>query len=1001
MSTDIEQSKSSVANNLPTKVEPFVNRERELAEVSHALLDPDIPIVTVTGMAGVGKTALALEVAHRLLEQGQFPGGICWLDCPGKDNSLDAIMRTIQRTFDLAPMPITRDEARRYLRTNPCLLVLDGYDAVAQDMEILAFLERLPEPSKALLTSREAIRLRRSWTLALDGLATQDAVRLFVETAERYGFEVPPEQTPLITELCQILDGYPLAILLVAAQAKSEGISLSALKQHIAEWLRAPDLELVFRASYERLSEEAKVLLRRLAVFAADVDDKAIENVCQVEGWQAALSELLRFSFVREQVGRYSLLPAVRAFALQLLDAQEREEYEERAAGYFLSLAQFAEGKLNTDEAHIGVTIAQNERANMLAGQEWYWGHECWEEVIAYGYALDRLLDVAGFWEDRLTVLQRAIEASKWKVDVREEARLLHNLAVVYQEQGDYEAARHLYEQSLDINRRLGHKAGEASSLHNLGALAQAQGDYAAARRYYQQSLEIAQTLGDRAGVSRSLHQLGNIAYLQGDYAVARQLYEESLAIKEELGDQQGIASTLDQLGRLAQLSGEYDKARRYYEQVIAISERLGDIHSLGITFGNLATIFESQGEPKQALSYLERSAELFRRLGDVPNLVVTQRALARIRQRIGDLEPSIEHLSQALVLSLTLAPRPVLETAREVVDFGKTLIAQEKFADALTMVSRLGDVLNNLVAETSEKEALSERQQVLGESAPTHRPSFRYNAEAIQAATLLKDMLSVIASVASVRMDGSPPAQYEQALQALELARQVDKATGGVFELTQWVREASGYEFVELEEAEKWPPRLAYLVQLAARYEQDENWAAAIDAYRQAHALLDPNKGKDELKRHTEIGFRLGLCLKQDGRWSEALKQQEENVAGYKKLGNLCGKANAYLEMGHIYQMMNIYDLALLYYGEAYYLYQQAANEATDEAARKLARRGMANAKESLGDLEFQLKVLPKAFTDLEEAQELYTALGMPGKAAIIRQTLENAQVSTGDSHD
>jgi tetratricopeptide (TPR) repeat protein len=97
---------------------------------------------------------------------------------------------------------------------------------------------------------------------------------------------------------------------------------------------------------------------------------------------------------------------------------------------------------------------------------------------------------------------------------------------------------------------------------------------------------------------------------------------------------------------------------------------------------------------------------------------------------------------------------------------------------------------------------------------------------------------------------------------------------------------------------------------------------------------------------------------------------------------------------MGHIYQMMNIYDLALLYYGEAYYLYRQAAEEARDEAARQLAQRGMADAKEALGDLEFRLKVLPQALTDLEEAAKLYITLDMPGKAAIIRQTLERAQV-------
>ncbi len=252
-----------------------------------------------------------------------------------------------------------------------------------------------------------------------------------------------------------------------------------------------------------------------------------------------------------------------------------------------------------------------------------------------------------------------------------------------------------------------------------------------------------------------------------------------------------------------------------------------------------------------------------------------------------------------------------------------------------------------------------------------------------------------------SVRMEGSPPAEYGRALQALELARQVDKATGGALEMAKWVREASCYEFVELEEVDRWPLRLAHLVHLAARYERDENWPAVIDTYRQARALLDHHKGEEELTRYTELGFRLGLCLKQDGRWLEASKQQEENVTGYKKLGKPYGKASAYLEMGHIYQMMNVHDLALLYYGEAYYLYQKASEEAREEAVRWSAQRGMADAKESLGNLEFQLKLFPRFLSDLVEAEKLYITLGMPGKAVIMRQTLESAQEPAGGPYD
>ncbi|HID61487.1 MAG TPA: tetratricopeptide repeat protein, partial [Anaerolineae bacterium] len=528
---NLASEQKQIPHNLPVSPQPFVDREKEIREVTQALLDPYIPLVTVTGIGGIGKTALAQEVAHRLLEQGQFAGGICWLDCWGSDNTLDAILRTIQTTLGLGGTPVVREEVRRYLRTNPCLLVLDGYDAVAQDMELLAFLERMPEPSKALLTSRQDIRLH-GWTLALDSLTKQDAVRLFVEAAERHEVEVPSEQNPLVAEICRLVDGVPMAIQLAAAQAAS--MSLDTLRQRIAQvGLKVPSLEATLRQSYSRLSERAKALFRRLAVFIDGADDKAVENVCQVEGWREAWSELVRFALVREQNRCYSLRAAIQPFALKLLEeAGEREKYEERAAEYFLALAQFGESKLDTDEADIGIAIARNKRGNMLAGQEWYWVHERWEEVIAYGYALDRLLDVAGFWEDRLKVLQRAVEASKRKGDAGEQARLLHNLAILHHELGDYAVALGYYQESLAAFREADDRFNQASALNNLGSTYHVLGQMEKALECYQQALAIwEKQLGpEHPQVAVAVNNLGSVLRDLGDLAGARPYYERALA---------------------------------------------------------------------------------------------------------------------------------------------------------------------------------------------------------------------------------------------------------------------------------------------------------------------------------------------------------------------------------------------------------------------------------------------------------------------------------------
>jgi tetratricopeptide (TPR) repeat protein/ABC-type uncharacterized transport system YnjBCD ATPase subunit len=144
--------------NLPTRGKLTPREEPLLLEIRQALLNPEVPIVTLLGPAGAGKTALAVEVAHRLLEEGSFPGGIVWLDC-GYLPTLDAMAETVRSTFGLPRSATVQQDVNAYLRSRSCLLILDAYDAVAQDMGLLAFLDQLPRPSKALVTSRERVGL--------------------------------------------------------------------------------------------------------------------------------------------------------------------------------------------------------------------------------------------------------------------------------------------------------------------------------------------------------------------------------------------------------------------------------------------------------------------------------------------------------------------------------------------------------------------------------------------------------------------------------------------------------------------------------------------------------------------------------------------------------------------------------------------------------------------------------------------------------------------------
>jgi tetratricopeptide (TPR) repeat protein len=1054
-----------IPNNLPPPVRPFVDREEEIARVTKLLLDPDVTIVNIVGLAGVGKTALALEVAHRLLEQGQFPDGMCWVYGRDRDQALAEILKTVQRTFDLSPQVTARDAVRQYLSSRRALLVLNEYDAITDDLEVLGFLGSLVGPSKAVLTSRSrAVRLARTAELRLNGLPLEDGIRLFEQTIESYGARIPPDEETSVAELVQLLSGHTLAIRLAAAQAARGTLPLDMLKQRLSEGWLAPELKTVFDASTHMLSEPARTLFRRLAVFAADFDEQAIHGVCQVDGWQDAVVELEQAGLLQRVDDRYQLHPMVRAAALAELERHnEREEYEQRAAAYYLELAQAAESAIHGGQLSGAPEVIHSDIADMLAGQEWYWTHEHWHDVIAYGDALYSLLDPGSFLNDRLTAVQRALAASKRKGDTGAEARFLYALANTYRVEARWWEAIELYEQSLTLYQRLGDRLNEANVLQALGdalyyikwidrALAsfdraldlyralgsrlgeanvlKAQGDVLAfqdrrdeALACYEQALGLFRAVGDRLGEANVLQAQGDVLAFQKQNEEALARYEQALGLFRAVGARLGEANVLQAQGDVLAFQKQNEEALARYEQALglfrAVGARLGEANTL-TSLANVhqflavaalkeGDIRKQQTEYREALLYLDKSSDLFESIGDVASLAFVQRLRAHILDELKEREfdEAIAALTKVLTSSLTSASQPAsMRAAGSIVEFGKRLVAQGRYHDTLHLATRLTEEIEKIERDANRvyKRPLSpkevETHRMLREHPPAYQTLIRYDPQVLETAGLIKSILSVIARVATARINGTQKPDYDAALQALELGREADKTTGQAFHLAQWVRELSGFEFVELEDADDWPPQAAYLVHLAARHERDENWQAAIDIYRQACELLSPAKSEKELARSAEIGFRLALCLKQAGRWSEAIKQQEANIATYRKLGDLTGKANAYMEMGHIYQMMNLYDPALLYYGEAYYLYRQAAEATTDEAARRSARHGMANAKESLGNLEFQLKVLPKGVTDLEEAKALYLDLDMPGKAAVIGQTLETPQAVPGGNH-
>ena len=215
--------------------------------------------------------------------------------------------------------------------------------------------------------------------------------------------------------------------------------------------------------------------------------------------------------------------------------------------------------------------------------------------------------------------------------DAEQEASAYHLLGIVAQERRKFDAAERLYQQSLDIERRLDNEHGAATTLHQLGIVAQERRDFDAAERFYRESLDIDERLDDEHGTATTLHQLGIVAQERRDVEAAEQFYRQSLDIERRLDDEHGAAMTLHQLGQIAQERRDFDAAERFYQQSLDIKRRLDDEHGAGLTLARTGLLHAEREQYDAAIESLARAREIFTTLNDEQSAGTVDQELVRI----------------------------------------------------------------------------------------------------------------------------------------------------------------------------------------------------------------------------------------------------------------------------------------------------------------------------------------------------------------------------------
>jgi non-specific serine/threonine protein kinase len=639
---------ASLSRSIPQPRTPLVGREREIATAGTLLMDDACPLLTLTGPGGVGKTRLALAIAHA--RAPDFAGGTVFVDlAPIADPELvpTAIAQAIG-VRQAEERPIV-EQLVAVLRSRQVLLVLDNLEQVlAASAAIAALLEACPA-LQILATSRAPLHIRGEQVLVVppldlpDGashgaLGDADAVVLFLQRAREAdaAFSASDQDFAAICEICRRLDGLPLAIELAAARTRL--LSPAALLEQVSGGLQvlaggardAPARQRSLRDtiawSYDLLAPDEQALFRRLSVFAGGFTLEAAEAVGREDGSSSAsrlppsasvldeIAALVESSLVRRAESatgqpRYTMLETVRAFAAERLEASGETDRARRAhAEYVLELVKLCASMFQGPDQKIWVDRLDDEHANIRVALAYYrdtgeietelllarqlWGLWYYRGPIheGVGYLVDGLAR-AGHIDPVLRSNAHSITTNlAWSMGETELA-LEHGMAGI----------------------RLGRATGDpdifAFPLYHTSLV------LAWDRKAWDEAIPLAREaaeMGRAAGPKRTgwlaqiaLGDLGTMMALRGDREAGVVLIEQALAEHRALGHHYGCAIRLAELALVDQLDNRPARAAERYAESLQLLQRIGDATSVAQPMAGVVGLAAGDGRHVDAARVL------------------------------------------------------------------------------------------------------------------------------------------------------------------------------------------------------------------------------------------------------------------------------------------------------------------------------------------------------------------------------------------------------------
>ena len=637
----IEEAKKEIIHNLPEET-VFIGREKSKLELYEAL-SSGFPFISIEGIGGIGKTALARSLAWELVD-GTIPDdqavslpnfeSIIWAEDEGKgtlvlDELLDILTKTLNYPgITQLPIDDKLNETKRLLKELPTLLVVDNFETI-KDSEIEEFITAIPwPPSKVIITSREK-KIRTVKPVYLDRMEYEDAKQL-ISNLDVIELESEEE----VKAFYEATGGNPYAFRLAGSLIPEQGL------ENVLELLSTGRAEGIFDYIYKQNwevslnnLENAKDILFAMTFFAATAPPDGVEDVSNVRHafFREAVERLDILSLIETRHKRdrteegYQLHTLTRAFVKNKLESNQEKIaiFQRRFADYYYRKTDlWSDTWINTDN----IERQESEKENLIEAAALAYNlaldskegspiDEDWQRVVGFAENMYSFLWGRGYWNESQILFERAVEGARILGDKFAEARMISRIGRIHVWRGSYDEATLKLGQLKEAMNGVNDPQVLIYPKRLEAQLATQLGDNKLAEELLTEVLTHAPDTADDDGRAATLIELGTVAIGAGDFSTAGSRFRSALELDEQSKTKEGQAVSLSFLALSVFELGNFTEARDYFEASLTLAVEVGRLITIADCQLGLAKVYSRLGRRSEVVGYASKAYENYERL--------------------------------------------------------------------------------------------------------------------------------------------------------------------------------------------------------------------------------------------------------------------------------------------------------------------------------------------------------------------------------------------------